>query len=93
MTGAVEVRLPPVLAVVTGGVRTLTAHGNTVGAVLEDLARAHPALALHLFDERHAIRRNILCIHDGVMVRPDAAYGHALKPGDALILANALAGG
>jgi len=89
----IRVQLPPVLRLVSAGRRELTASGATIAEVLQDMARANPALKLHLFDESGAIRRNIVCIHDGEMVRADCARDHAIRDGDEIILANALAGG
>ncbi len=89
----IRVQLPPVLRQVSGGKKELTANGGTIAEVLEDMARANPALHLHLFDESGAIRRNIVCIHDGEMVRANCARTHAVGPNDEIVLANALAGG
>jgi molybdopterin converting factor small subunit len=38
------VRIPPTLRAEVGGVRELEARGDTVGAVIEDLAERHPQL-------------------------------------------------
>ena len=89
----IRVQLPPVLRQVSGGRKELSASGGTIAEVLEDMARANPALHLHLFDESGAIRRNIVCIHDGELVRAAGARGHAIRDGDEIVLANALAGG
>ena len=89
---SIRVRLPPVLRSVSGSAE-LSANGNTIGEVLEDLARANPALALHLFDEAHAIRRNIVCIHNNELVRAADARTHDVRDGDEITIANALAGG
>jgi hypothetical protein len=87
------VQLPPVLRPVMGGARWLEAEGSSVAAVLADLGRKHPALALHFFDEHGAVRHNIVCIHQGALVRAREAAAYQLKAGDELVLANALAGG
>lgn len=89
----ISVQLPPVLRQVSGGKKILHAKGATIAEVLEDMARANPALRLHLFDERGAIRRNIVCIHAGEMVRANEARTHAIGDGEEILLANALAGG
>ena len=89
----IRVQLPPVLRSVTGGERWLEADGSTIAAVISDLARRHPSLALHLFDERGAIRHNIVFLHDGDMIRAREASARKLKPGDEVVLTNALAGG
>ena len=76
-----------------GGERFLAAEGNSIGAVLGDLARRHPALALHFFNESGGIRHNIVFLHEGTMVRAKDADIHRLKSGDEIVITNALAGG
>lgn len=90
---AVRVLLPPVLATVTGGVRECEAWGGTVREVLEDVAASMPALGLHLFDETGTIRAHIVCIHGDTVVRAHQAEAHEVRPGDEIVLTNALAGG
>ncbi len=89
----IRVHVPPVLRAVTGGVRVLEAEGATVREVFEDVAKRHPAIGLHLFDERSGIRRNIICVHKGTVVRAAEMAGHAIAPEDEILLANAFAGG
>ena len=89
----VKVQLPPILRPVMGGERFLTAEGTSIGAVLSDLARRNPALALHFFNESGGIRHNIVFLHGGTMVRAKDANGHRIAPGDEIVITNALAGG
>ncbi|HEY1961439.1 MAG TPA: hypothetical protein VGG69_03385 [Rhizomicrobium sp.] len=89
----VRVQLPPLLRHVMGGERWLEGEGSSVVAVLSDLGRKHPPLALHFFDEQGAVRHNIVCIHGGTLVRAREAAAYRIEPGDELILTNALAGG
>lgn len=89
----VRVLLPPVLRSVAGGARGLDAEGSSIAAALADLARTHPALALHFFDEAGAIRSNIVFLHDGAMIRAREAAARRLAPGDEIVITNALAGG
>jgi molybdopterin converting factor small subunit len=89
----VRVQLPPVLRHAMGGERWLQANGTTVAAVLSDLAEKRPALALHLFDEQGRVRHNIVCVHDGTVVRAREMQSHRVRADDELVLANALAGG
>jgi hypothetical protein len=93
MSSAVQVQLPPVLRAVVGGEKSLEATGGTVEEVLKSLARARPALGLHFFDESGNVRRNIICLHEGVVIRAREFAGHNVAAGDELILTNALAGG
>jgi len=90
---SVRVQLPPILRNLMGGERWLEAEGSSIAAVLADLGRRHPTLALHFFDEQGAIRHNIVCIHEGTLVRGKDAAAHKIEPGDEIILTNALAGG
>ena len=89
----IRVQVPPVLRSVTGGARMVEAEGTTVREVFEDIAKKHPALGLHLFDERSGIRRNIICVHRDAVVRPDEMGERNVDQGEELILANAFAGG
>ncbi|HEY2071437.1 MAG TPA: MoaD/ThiS family protein [Rhizomicrobium sp.] len=90
---SVHVQLPPVLRSVAGGARRLEANGRSIAAVLSDLAKRHPTLGLHLFDEQGAIRRNIVFLHAGDMVRAKDAGARQIADGDEIVLTNALAGG
>jgi len=92
-TANVRVQLPPLLRNLMGGERWLTGDGDSIAAVLADLGRRHPSLALHFFDEQGRIRHNIAFVHDGAVVRAREAAMHPVSPGDELILTNALAGG
>ncbi len=90
---SVRVQLPPILRNLMGGERWLVAEGSSAAAVLADIGKRHPALALHFFDEQGAVRHNIVCIHNGSLVRARDAAAHRIEPGAELILTNALAGG
>ena len=93
MSGAVRVRLPPVLRPVMGGREAVEAPGATILEVLENLAREYPAIGLHLFDEGGGARRNIVCLHRGDLVRAPEFAARRVVAGDDLALTNALAGG
>ena len=90
---SVRVKLPPVLRQVVGGTKDLEASGASIAEVIDDLAARFPALGLHLFDEQGAIRRNIVFLHDGELIRPPEARQRLLAPGDEVTITNALAGG
>jgi molybdopterin converting factor small subunit len=89
----VRLQLPPVLRSVMGGERWVRADGATIDEALRDLAARHASLGLHLFDEQGTIRRNLVFVHEGVLVRSREAASYRLRDGDELILTNALAGG
>ncbi len=90
---SIRVQLPPILRAVSGGRRMLSAEGSSIAAVLADIAKAHPPLALHFFDEAGAIRPNIVFLHDGAMIRARDAAARQLRPDDEIVITNALAGG
>jgi sulfur-carrier protein len=90
---SIRVQLPPVLRGVMGGARWLEADGTSIAAVLSDLARRHPGLGLHFFDEQGAVRHNIVFLHTGDMIRAKDAGARRIADGDEIILTNALAGG
>ncbi len=90
---SVRVQLPPILRPVMGGMRIVEAEGNSIGAVLSNMARAHPAIGLHLFDESGAIRHNIMFLHAGEAIRAAEAKERRVKSGDEIVVTNALAGG
>jgi sulfur carrier protein ThiS len=85
--------MPPILRPVMGGARTVDAEGHSIAAVLVNLAKNYPSISLHLFDETGAIRRNIVFLHDGTLVRAAEAKDRRVKSGDEIVLTNALAGG
>lgn len=90
---SVKVQLPPVLRGVMGGERWLEADGSSIAAVLGDLAKRHPSLGLHLFDEQGAVRHNIVFLHAGEMIRAKDAGARQIRDGEEIVLTNALAGG
>lgn len=96
-TDAIEtrvlVRLPRVLADLTGCERKILVSGSTVAEALDDLIRQHPALAFHLFDDTRALRRHVLCFRNEVAVRSRAELEQSLGDGDQLTLVNSVAGG
>ena len=93
MSEAVQVQLPPVLRTVVGGQASVNGVGGTIKEVLKDLATARPALGLHFFDESGNVRRNIICLHDGIVIRAQEFAEHNVRAGDELILTDALAAG
>jgi molybdopterin converting factor small subunit len=86
----VTVTLPTMLSGLIGGARTVDASGDTVGGVLEDLFRAHPALRVHVLDERGDLRPHVRCFHG------DAVVGDLARPvraGDEVTILQAVSGG
>ncbi len=89
----VTVRLPRVLADLTGCERKIAVTGRTVEEALADLVRQNAALGLHLFDDTGALRRHVLCFRNQVAVQSRAELEEPLSEGDQLTLVNSVAGG
>jgi molybdopterin converting factor small subunit len=66
------------------------AEGATLAAVLADLDRQYPGIRFRMVDEQDRIRRHIRCFVAGEQIfdleRP-------LRPGDELLIVQALSGG
>jgi molybdopterin converting factor small subunit len=70
--------------------REVEAQGATLGAVLADLDRQFPGLRFRVVDEQERTRRHIRFFVNGAQV---TTLDHALAPGDAVQIVQALSGG
>lgn len=85
------IRLPRILDAAVGDVREVVVSGATVQDALHDLCDKHPTLRVRLFDEAGALRRHVVCVHNGRATRlqePDP-----LEDGDELAILPAVSGG
>jgi molybdopterin synthase sulfur carrier subunit len=55
--GAVKVRIPTILRTYTGGESEVSASGDTLGRVIDDLDASYPGIKGRILDEQGAIRR------------------------------------
>lgn len=53
----------------TGGRRTISIPGDTIGDVMAGLVEEVPQLGVHLFDPGGMLRPHVLCFVDGVSTR------------------------
>ncbi len=86
------VRVPPVLRKQTGGAKEVQADGETVGAVLLDLAERYPELKDQLFQDGNLQRFVNVYLNDQdiqYLQKLDTPAGSA----DTLIILPAMAGG
>jgi molybdopterin converting factor small subunit len=86
------VRIPPTLRNEVGGERQVAASGETVRAVLEDLAERYPGLRGQLF-ENGDIAPFVNVYLGGEDVRTLDGLETAVSPGSTMILLPAMAGG
>jgi molybdopterin converting factor small subunit len=86
------VRVPPVLRNQTGGEKEVTADGETVGEVLEELTKQHPGLRSRLFEDGSLQRFVNIYLND-----QDIQYLQRMEtpvgPQDTVIILPAMAGG
>ena len=86
------VRIPPTLRAETGGERQLQAAGDTVRAVLEDVAERHPALGERILEDG-GVAEYVNVYVDGEDVRTLDGLDTPVREGATLILLPAMAGG
>ena len=86
-----HVRLPGVLEPAVGPTRSVLVTGETVADALADLCRQFPTLRVRLFDEAGALRRHVLCVHNGRIAQLDQP--EPLADDDELTILPAVSGG
>ena len=87
-----KVRIPPTLREVTGGERELSAEGDTVRELLEDLMGSFPALRTQLVEDGD-IAPFVNVYVEGEDVRTLDGLETDVRPGATVILLPAMAGG
>jgi sulfur-carrier protein len=87
------VKIPPVLRPQTGGDATVSAEGETVGAVLESLVAAHPGAREQLFGEGGELNRYVNVYLNDEDVRVLDGLETAVDEGDTVVILPAMAGG
>lgn len=86
----VVVRLAPLLRNYTGGADAVSARGETLGDVLDDLERRFPGMRFRIVDEQDRVRRHMRCFVGEVDARSVAA---PVRDGDEVFIVGALSGG
>lgn len=89
----VEVRLPTVLRPTAGGQSTVHAEGATVGEVLEDVVRQHPALRDQLLTPEGEPHRHLNIFLNDDDIRYLGKMDAKVAGSDTLTLMPAVAGG
>jgi sulfur-carrier protein len=90
---AVTVRVPTPMRRVAGGKRDVSADGENVSAVIEDLERQYPGFKDRLMDESGDLRRFINIYINGEDIRYAQGIDTPLKAGDELSIIPAVSGG
>ena len=90
---ALRVRVPTPLRKFTKGADEVTAQGNNVRAMVEDLERNFPGIKERICDETGKIRRFVNVYVNGDDIRFLQNLDTALKEGDSISIVPAIAGG
>ncbi len=87
------VKIPPVLRPRTGGESEVAASGDTVGAVLEALAEAHPDTREQLFSDSGELNRYVNVYLNDEDVRVLDGLETPVREQDTVVILPAMAGG
>jgi sulfur-carrier protein len=89
---AIEVRVPTILRTYTGGEKAVSAKGDSLGAVIDDLETNHPGVKERLV-EGGDLRRFINVYVNDEDVRFTGGLQTSLGDGDTVVILPAVAGG
>ncbi len=90
---AVQVRIPTPLRKFTAGKDSVSAEGESVAKVIEDLEEKHPGLKARICEEDGSVRRFVNVYLNGDDIRFLDNLTSAVKNGDELSIVPAIAGG
>ena len=89
---AIEVRVPTILRTFTDGEKAVSAQGQSLGAVIDDLESNHPGIKERLVEDDD-LRRFINVYVNDEDVRFTGGLKTSLSDGDAVVILPAVAGG
>lgn len=89
----VQVRVPTPLRKYTGGAQSVTASGETVRALVDDLEHRYPGIKERICDADGQVRRFVNIYVNGEDIRFLSHLDTALKAGDEVSIVPAIAGG
>jgi molybdopterin synthase sulfur carrier subunit len=89
---AIEVRVPTILRTYTGGEKAVSAQGESLGAVIDDLENNHPGIKERLVEDGD-LRRFVNVYVNDEDVRFTGGLTTSLSDGDAVVILPAVAGG
>lgn len=90
---SVRVRVPTPLRKYTHGADEVSAQGNTVKAIVEDLEKSYPGIKERICDETGKVRRFVNVYVNGDDIRFLQNLETTLKEGDSISIVPAIAGG
>jgi sulfur-carrier protein len=90
---SVRVRVPTPLRRFTAGSEEVSAAGDSVKSVIEDLERSHPGIRERLLDDKGEVRRFVNIYLNGDDIRFLDQLNSRVKDGDDISIVPAIAGG
>jgi sulfur-carrier protein len=90
---SVKVRVPTPLRRFTAGVDEVSADGDSIRAVIDDLERRHSGMRERLLDEKGEVRRFVNIYLNGDDIRFLSQLDSKVKDGDDISIVPAIAGG
>ena len=90
---AIDVRIPPILRTYTDGEKAVTAKGQSIGALIEDLDSNHPGIKGRLLDDEGGLRRFVNVYVNDEAARFIGGLDAELNDGDQVVVLPAVAGG
>jgi MoaD family protein len=89
----IEVKIPTILRTYTDGAKSVTAAGDTLSALLDNLDADHPGLKGRLITDDGGLHRFVNVYVNDEDVRFTGSLDTALKDGDSVTILPAVAGG
>ena len=89
---AIEVRIPTILRTYTGGEKSVTAQGDSLAKLIDDLEANHPGIRERLIDGEE-LRRFVNIYVNDEDVRFLGGLEAGLSDGDQVVILPAVAGG
>ena len=90
---AIDVRIPPILRTYTEGEKAVTAQGESIGALIDDLESNHPGIKGRLLDDQGGLRRFVNVYVNDEDVRFIGGLEAEVNDGDQVVVLPAVAGG
>jgi molybdopterin synthase sulfur carrier subunit len=89
----IRVRVPTPLRRFTAGNDEVSARGDSIKAVIQDLEQSHPGISERLLDEKGELRRFVNIYLNGDDIRFLSQLDSKVKDGDDISIVPAIAGG
>ncbi|KQS66069.1 MoaD/ThiS family protein [Modestobacter sp. Leaf380] len=90
---AIEVRIPTILRTHTGGNKTVSGAGETLGALVDDIEGQHPGIKGRLVTDEGKLHRFVNVYVNDEDVRFTGSLDTPVKDGDSVTILPAVAGG